>query len=235
MLCDKYKKTLIESALTGATLPNPLRAHLNECAHCSETLASQQGLFAMVGEELRLRANGTVPANFDHRVRAALNAEPSSKRSRYLSVFTVASIAAAAAVLMAILFMQNLRRSGKETAVNSVVESKSLGSSLPPVPDGNARSLEPSSPRRLYLTDENVLKRLHALQAVAGQKNDVEILVPKGQEELLAKYMEGIAANRPRIVLSASLQHEPEMKPIEVRSVQISQMAVKPLPDLSAD
>ena len=235
MLCDKYKKTLIEAALTGAALPNPLREHFHECAHCSETLASQQGLLAMVDEELRLRANVTVPFNFDHRVRAALHTEPSPTRSRYLSVFTFASMAAAASILMAILFMQSWRHGSKETALNSAVQPKLLVSPLPPVFSGNGRSAGPHSTRRGYSRNESGLKMPRAVAAIGERNIEPEVLVPKGQEELLTKYMEGIAAQRPRIVLSASLQHEPEMKPIEVRSVQISQMTLKPLPDLSAD
>jgi len=235
MLCDKYKEALIEAAANAAGLPNLVREHVEGCTRCTETLAVQVRLFAAMEEELRSRANLMVPPNFDHRVRGALLAVPSPKRRRYLSGFTLASMAAAAAVLMAILFTQNLRRIGKETAVNSVVEPKPLARSLPPVPGGNTRSLEPSSPRRLYLRDGNVLKRLNAFKVVAGRKTDAEVLVPKGQEELLAKYLEGIAARKTRVTFSADLQHEPNMKPVEVPSIEISELVVKPLSDLSSN
>jgi len=48
------------------------------------------------------------------------------------------------------------------------------------------------------------------------------------------KYMEGVAAPRARATFSASLQHEADMKPMEVPSIEISELVVKPLPDLSS-
>jgi hypothetical protein len=63
----------------------------------------------------------------------------------------------------------------------------------------------------------------------------VEVLVPQGQEELLVKYMERLAARKPRVTITAGLQHEPNEKPIEVSPVEISALVVKPLPDLSSN
>jgi hypothetical protein len=62
----------------------------------------------------------------------------------------------------------------------------------------------------------------------------VEVLVPEGQEELLVKYMEGIAARRARGTFSAGLQQEPDMKPVDVPSIKISELVVTPLSDLSS-
>lgn len=233
MLCDKFKEALIDAAAAGAALPASLRQHFDVCPRCSETLTAQKRLFAAMEGGLRSRANFTVPANFDHRVRAALQVQASPQRRPALSTFLVVSMPAAAAVLIAILFTQSPRHGGKESAGNSVVEPNLLASPLAPVLSGNARSLGPT--RKVSSGVGNALKTSHTFEPVDGRNADAEVLVPKGQEELLMKYMEGIAARRTQIVLSASLQHEPEMRPIEVPSVQISQMAVKPLPDLSAD
>jgi hypothetical protein len=231
MLCDKYKEALIEATANAAPLPGSLREHVDGCACCTETLAAQRRLFAMMEERLQCRANARVPPNFDHRVRAALHAEVSSERKGYSIAFTFAAMAVAAAVLMAILFTHTLRRSSKETARNSAVEPKHLAAMLPKTPN----SPEPRSAPRAQSRSVGALKAPRALEAFAGRNTEPEVLVPKGQEELLTKYMEGLAARSTRIVLSASLQHQPEMRPIEVPSVQISQMAVKPLPDLGAD
>jgi hypothetical protein len=188
----------------------------------------------MVDEGLRLQANLAVPANFDHRVRAALQAGAPATRSRPLSAFTFASIAAAAAVLLAILFTQSWRRGGKETAVNSAVEPKALVSPVAPALRGRA-NLEPSSPQTMYSRGGSASKRSHAVEAVAVRNTEPEVLVPKGQEELLREYMEQIAARKARVRFSADLQHEPNMKPVEVPSIEISELVVKPLSDLSSN
>jgi hypothetical protein len=232
MPCDKYKQALIEAAANGGALSTLLRNHVDVCARCSKTLVAQQGLFAMMEQELRSRANLTVPSNFDHRVRAALQAQPSRERRRYLSAFTVGSVAAAAAVLLAILFTQTLTDRGRETPVNSVVEPKRVA---PPFAPDLSGSLKPRSLRRVYSGGESALKRSHAVEAASERNTEPEVLVPRGQEELLAKYLEGIAARKTRVTFSADLQHEPNMKPVEVPTIEISALVVKPLSDLSSN
>jgi hypothetical protein len=235
MLCDKYKEALIDAAAVGAALPTSLRGHFDVCAHCSETLTAQNRLFAAMEEGLRSRANFTVPVNFDHRIRAALPVQASPQRRPALSTFLVASMPAAAAVLIAILFTQSLRHGGKQTAGNSVVEPNLVASPLAPVLSGNAGSLEPSPTRKVYSGGGNALKTSHVLKAVAGRSAEAEVLVPEGQEELLAKYLQGIAARKVRVTFSAGLAPETDPKPVGVPSIEISELVVKPLPDLSSN
>jgi len=229
MLCDKYKDALIDVAAGGA-VPVSLREHVGVCARCRATLDAQQTIFTMVDAGLRSRTNVGVPANFDHRVRAAIEIQISAQGRRHSSVFGFASMAAAAAVVLAILLTHNLNQKRKEKPY-SAVEQAGLSVSHSPTARGE---IQPSSRRSLRSrgSASNVPRRLNG----AAPGNDgVDVLVPEGQEELLVKYMEGIAARRPRVAISASLQHEQDMKPVEVSPVEISALVVKPLPDLSSN
>jgi hypothetical protein len=233
MLCDKYKETLIESAASGAALPNPVREHVDTCAHCRTTLATQEALVTSVDAGLRSRASARVPSNFDHRVRAALQGQTSLERRLHSSLFAFGSVAAAAAVVMGVFLTPSPHRSRKEGPPKSVVQSKS---STPEQdsPAAASRTRMPTSPAALY-SRTSALKISPLPNALAPGNDQPEVLVPQGQEELLVKYMEGVAARRAQAAFSASLQHEADMKPMEVPSTEISELIVKPLPDLSSN
>jgi len=72
-------------------------------------------------------------------------------------------------------------------------------------------------------------------KALVRRQDEPEVLVPQGQEELLAKYMQGMATRRPRVTFSAGLHQEPSTKPVEVPSIEISELVVTPLSDLSSN
>jgi len=234
MLCDKYEEALIGAAASGAALDSSVGEHVSLCAHCQEILAAQQSMFALVDAGLRTRANVAVPGNFGHRVRAAIQMENPQERRRNSAVLAFGSLAAAAALLIAILLAQSLRHGGKDTAGSVVAESKLQGSPLPPVHIDNGTNLGPSLPRTLY-SSGTVWRTSWLREASLRRKVDPEVLVPQGQEELLVKYMQGIAARKARVTISAGLQQEPEMKPVEVPSIEISELVVTPLPDLSSN
>jgi len=233
MLCDKYKEALIEAAASGAALESSVREHVSLCARCQEILAAQQSTFASVDAGLRTRANVAMPGNFGHRVRAAIQIECPQERRRYSAVSAFGSLAAAA-LLMVILLTQSLRHDRKDTAGGTVAESELQASPHPPVHIDDGTNLWPSLPRTLY-SSGTAWRTSRLREASLRQKVDPEVLVPQGQEELLVKYMQGIAARKPRVTLSAGLQQEPDMKPVEVPSIEISELVVTPLPDLSSN
>jgi hypothetical protein len=233
MLCDKYKEALIEVAASGAALPIPVREHVDTCAQCGATLAAQQALFTLVDAGLRSRNNGGVPSNFEQRVRAALQIQVSPGRRLYSSVFAFGSLAAATTLALAFFLTHNPNKGRKEMAPGSVGQTE-LSVLHSAAASGDSKELEAFSHQALH-------SRSRALN-IAGHPNvpalgnsGVEVLVPQGQEELLVKYMEGVAAVRARATFSASLQHEADMKPMEVPSIEISELVVKPLPDLSSN
>ncbi len=233
MLCDKYKDALIEAAASGVALPSAVREHVNLCAQCGGIFAAQESLFALVDAGLRSRANATLAANFDQRARAALQIAADRERKWYSPVTAFGSLAAAAALLMAILLAQNVKHGAKDTAGH--LESKLVASPHSPVQSGNGKNPGPSSPRRVY-DRGNALRTLQRSKSSVRRQDQPEVLVPVGQEELLAKYMERVAARKARVTFSAAdLQHDPNMKPVEVPSIEISELVVKPLSDLSSN
>ena len=233
MLCDKYKEALIEAAASGAALPIPVREHVDVCGRCRATLATQQTIFSAIDAGLHSRTNLEVPANFDHRVRAALELQASRKERRYSSVFAFGSLAAAAVVAMAILLTHNPNQRTQERPPLAVEQVGALASHSTSARSGS-NQIEPSSPQSAH-SRANTLNFPHSAKGGALRNKSVEVLVPEGQEELLVKYMQGIAARRPQVAISASLQHELDMKPIDVSPVEISALVVKPLPDLSSN
>jgi hypothetical protein len=234
MLCDKYEEALIGAAASGAALDSSVGEHVSLCAHCQEMLAAQQLMFALVDAGLRTRANVTEPRDFGHRVRAAIQMERPQERRRYSAVLAFSSLAAAAALLMVILLTQSLRHDRKDTAGGTVAESELQASPHPPVHIDNGTNLGPSLPRTLY-SSGTAWRTSRLREASLRRKVDPEVLVPQGQEELLVKYMQGIAARKARVTLSAGLQQEPEMKPVQVPTIEISELVVTPLPDLSSN
>lgn len=230
MLCDKYKEALIEAAANGSALSTEIGEHVNLCARCGEVFAGQQSLYALVDAGLRCRATGPVPGNFDQRVRAAVAMQGSRKQKAYSVALGFASLAAAAAVLMAILLTWNVRREGKGTVRGPEADGTLVSSARPLVSPVSPRSSSPANApsRRTSAT----LSR--GRQTRREQRDVVEILVPAGQEELLGKYMEGFAAQRGRLNVAAGV-HEPDINPLEFPSIEISELVVKPLPDLSSN
>jgi hypothetical protein len=232
MLCDKCKEALIEVAANGAALPVAVREHVDACAHCGAMLAVQQALFTSIDAGLHCRANNRVPSNFEHRVRAALQIQVTGGRRSYSSILAFGSMAATAALVLAIILTHNASNGGRGIPAGSTAQTE-LSVSHPRAANSD-RQLEAPSRQALHSRSRalNVADRPN-VQALGN--NGIEVLVPPGQEELLVKYMEGVEALRTRATFSASLQHETDMKPMEVRSIEISELVVKPLPDLSSN
>jgi hypothetical protein len=233
MVCDKYKEAMIEIAASGAALPVAVQEHVDACAHCGAMLAVQQALFTSIDAGLHCRANIRVPSNFEHRVRAALQIQVTRGPRSYSSILAFGLMAATAALALAIFLTHNASNSGRGIPPSSRAQTE-LSVSHPRAASGDSKKLEAPSREALHSRSSalNVADRRN-VQALGN--NGVEVLVPPGQEELLVKYMEGVAARKTRATFSASLQHEADMKPMEVRSIEISELVVKPLPDLSSN
>jgi hypothetical protein len=238
MVCDKYKEALIDSAASGAALASDVSEHVQVCTTCKEMFAAQQALFMLVEAGLRSQANVRVPANFDHRLRAALQTHVPVTRRRRWWVLTAGSLAAAAAILIAFLLAQPAKHGANGTGATAVIGSKPLPGTQAPVlerdeeDNRSGQIIRAGSPRRI-VSRAGVLNSA-AFKAPDEQNAAAEVLVPHGQQELLTKYMEQIGARKGRVSITAELEHEPEMKPMEVPAVEISKLVVSPLPDLSS-
>lgn len=232
MLCDKYKESLIEAAASGAALPVAVREHVDTCGHCGAMLAVQQALFISIDAGLLCRANTGVPSNFEHRVRAALPIQVSQGRRPYSLVLAFGSMAATAALALTISLTYKPNNGRKESPLGAVAETEQLAS--PRATSGDSKELEMLSqrPQHSHARASNIARHPNVSAPGSG---GVEVLVPPGQQELLVKYMEGVAALRARVTYTASLQHVADMKPMEVPSTEISELVVRPLSDLSSN
>jgi len=232
MLCDKYQEALIDAAASGAGLPVAVRGHVDRCGHCGAMLVAEQALFTSIDAGLHCRANTGVPSNFEHRVRAALPIQVSQGRRPYSSVFAFGSMAATAALALTIFLTYNPNNGRKESPLGPVAETEQSASPRTTSGDSNELEMLSQQPQRSHARALDIAR--HPNVSPRGNSG-VEVLVPPGQQELLVKYMEGVAALRARVTYTVSLQHVADMKPMEVPSIEISELVVRPLSDLSSN
>src|SRR5258706_13122259 len=213
MLCEKYKDALIEAA-AGAAVPGSLREHLDTCAGCRARLDAQETVFAMVDAGLRSRTNVGVPANFDHRVRAASEVHVSPKGRRHSSVVAFGSMAAAAAVALATILTHNPDHGRKEMPPSAGAQTE-VSASHSTAARSNNKELEPPSRQSLYLRSSvsNVRQRLNG--AALGIHH-VHVLDLEGQEELLVNDIDECSARNHRLQINVRVQFVADMNRIEV-------------------
>ncbi len=119
MLCDKYKKALVEAAASGAALPNALREHVDACAHCGAMLAGERNLFAAVDAGLHQAVNAKVRSSFLPNVKANLATQTVPGRS---PIPGWALVCATGALALAIAFLSLPHNQARTEAI--VVPSK---------------------------------------------------------------------------------------------------------------
>jgi hypothetical protein len=233
MLCDKYKDALMETAASGARLPRVVGEHVDVCAHCREALIAQQALATAMDVELRSRVSVAVPANFNHRLRAALEPQFSARNTSYSAVFAFGSIAAVAAVMIAMLCVYVWSQAGISKPPTTTLERTNQLDPNLEVALGNSNEHQASNPEALRPQWETLIIP-HRRRPLASVAENVEVLVPEGQEELVVKYMQQLASRSPTATIRVDLHSEPSMKQVEVAPVEIAQLVVRPLPDLSS-
>jgi hypothetical protein len=225
MLCDRYKEALMDVAATGASPAGAMREHINACSNCSAFLARQEAIFASVDAGVRATANARVPQNFAQRMRAVMREESSREKRALAPIFALGSVVVAAVLVLVLVKVADRNRDRRAERPSALVASES-----PSVGKGrDARKSDIENVKPVIATDSMIARKPkpRVARPIGG-----DVLVPSGQEELLVKYMEALAARRQRVTLSVSLQHEPEMKAVEVPPLEVAQAAVKPLPDL---
>jgi len=229
MVCNKYKEALIEAAASGAVLPGVVLEHVKACLDCREALSSQQMLLGAIDGELRSRMNRVVPANFDHRVRAALEPGNVPRRPGYSAILAFGSVAAVAAVMMASFHVYDANQVRKANTRTTSEQARQFGPNRQ-LAARNGNKGQVVSPEGLQ--SRSIIRQ--GAKRLTGVAKGDGVLVPEGQEELVVQYMQILAARNPRVTIRAELSAEPNMKPVEVAPVEISQLTVKPLPDLGS-
>ena len=226
MPCENYREALTEAAATNAAPPRELHSHLNACPSCRAAFAEERQLFAAVDAGLRAHANADVPASLLPGVRAKLN-ERSIPRRSWIPAF--AAVAAAAALVIGIVFVRGIGRRAPEqgpqmaAAALSVVsrETKTVAKAVPHV--------ETSAP-----ASKGRLRRPLRIAPVAPVE-EVAVLISAGQKQaidaLLASVQQG------KVEANVLLAEKPKgtLEELQVSPLEISPIDLKPLADVSAE
>ena len=222
MLCKHYNDALIEAAASGVTPQRELRAHLAECASCREALAQEQSLFAAIDSGLHAVADMKVPPSLLPRVRAAVD-EVAVAPPRWGSTWFALS---GAAVAVALVLAVGSRHNNPRTPPTNTATIR------PPVEQVIPGRRTPLS--SAGLEREDLIPRLPVSVAgnssspggLASSKSMPEVLVPRDQEVLLARYAQQWSSHK-RAPLVAQGADEVSVKPLEVAPIQIAQLDVK--------
>jgi anti-sigma factor RsiW len=227
MPCQHYKEALIEAAASGSEPQGELRAHLDACANCRAAFEQEQLLFVSVDAGLRVSANAEVPASLLPRVRARLGEE---SVPRY-SWFTNRIVLASAAVIVVAFFAA--RAVWRPNTVQSPVESIGKTSAPPQVTPSlqthEAVVVSPVEKNAVSQRKFAISKNTSVHETQVKGKTMPEVLVPRDQEVLLAKYAEQWSLRKRAPLLLAHNSDSTVLEPLQVPPIQIAELDVKPL------
>jgi hypothetical protein len=226
MPCANYREALTEAAATNAGLSSELHSHLDGCASCRAAFAEERQLFAAVDTGLRARANAEVPASLLPGVRTKLN-ELSVPRRSWIPAF--AAIAAAAALVVGIVFVRGVGRGDTEqnlrttAAARGVVppETKTFPPAVPHVETSAPSSKHgPAQPFRT---------------ATALHVTDVAVLVPAGQKKAIDALLGSVQRGEVTADVLHAVKLEDPVQELQVSPLEISPLEMKPLGDANAE
>jgi len=226
MPCENYREALTEAAVTKAAPSPELRSHLDGCAPCRIAFAEERQLFADVDTGLRASANAEVPASLLPRVRAKLN-EPAVPRRSWIPAF--AAIAAAAAIVIGIVFVRGTERGTAEqgpqmaAAARSVVptETKTVPAAAPHV-ETSAPPSNDKPPRPVRI-------------APVAPVEEVTVLIPAGQKQAIDALLASVQQGKLETAVLLAEQSEKTPQDLQVVPLNISPIEMKPLADVSSE
>jgi hypothetical protein len=226
MPCENYREALIEAAASDAAPSQELRSHLDACASCRASFTEEMQLFAAIDSGLHTAANEDVPASLLPGVRIRLSEQRVVHR-HWLPI--VATITAAAAILIIAIARGPERENLARTAPVSSVASNTAPARVPVLQDVTTLSA-PSG---------------HAIGRKAFQQGwrvgvpqpalDTVVLVPSGQKEAVDALLLGL---RKGTVKSSILVADKDVHPpqeLQVSPLAIPPMDIKPLADPSEE
>ena len=219
MLCDKYKKELIEAAASGAALPILVRQHVDACARCRAKLAAAQALFAVADAGLRKTANAEVPSSFLPNVKANLATETVPARD---PIPGWAFVCATGTLVLAVALLGLPRGTHNQAGTESgTVPSRASA-------DTDGIGLRSVAERKT--PDSARVSKVRAQQNVSvTTSHESEVLVQPEEEEFLKRFY--TAARNPARDAGTVIADEHELTPkplvierIEVRDVRIENL-----------
>jgi hypothetical protein len=226
MPCESYKNALSEAAARaalgstpGSTISSALRSHLDFCADCRAFLDQEQALYASIDEGLRIVANTEVPPSLIPSVRARLSEQPYRRRW----ILAPATVAVAASLLIALVLARVGNRTPKPTttSVQSAVNAPSHEAVTGTRDRDNATpSVAKSAATR------------HGLQRRSTQPAEPVVLIPPGQEKVVALLIAGLRRGE---IDGEVLMAERSVSPVDdlqIPALSVAPLELKPLNDL---
>jgi hypothetical protein len=228
MPCEHDKDALIEAAASGAALQDDVRVHLDACLDCRAALEQEQALFASIDVGLRVTANAEMPASLLPRVRTRLDEESAPRHiwGRNWLVLTSAAVMVVAFFAARAVWHTNDMQKPVELAGKSSAPPQVTPSPRDQAPVATLR-MEKNSSRHHQLT---IARNHPAREAPDSAKTMPEVLVPSGQEVLLAEYAEQWRLHK-RAPLLAQDSDATVLAPLQVAQIQIDELDVKLLAD----
>jgi hypothetical protein len=232
MLCEKYKPTLIEAAVSDADLPPAVRAHAESCATCAAELTQQRSLVAAIDANLHRQMNAPIPAATLHRLEAHFAQQPQPKRKpRFAQIFaaTLTTLAVATALFLVFLSHWNVETLGPSTKTNIAPSYNSnLGQiqvHVGPPPQTATTPTPPPAHSRTVLAS-----------TAAAHHSEPEVLVPPDERIALEHFM---ADSRGRadfaVVLARRVpQQELHISPLDTPDIQTASVSVPSIQDSNA-
>lgn len=228
MPCEHHKDALIEAAAGGAALQDDLRVHLDSCLDCRAAFEQEQALFASIDVGLRVTANDEMPASLLPRVRARLDDESAPRRVWGTNWLALASAAVMVVAFLAarVVWRTNDMQKPVELAGKTSAPPQVTPSPRDQAPVAAPRMEKNSSRQRLLA----IAKTPPVHQTLVSAKAIPEVLVPLGQEVLLAEYAEQWRFHKHAPLVAQSFDAT-VLAPLQVAQIQIDELDVKLLAD----
>jgi anti-sigma factor RsiW len=216
MQCDQYKEALMEAAASGAAPLEPVRRHVEACAHCRALLAEQHALFTAVDLGVRRSANAEIPNSFLPSVRIRLAEERKPKRSWSLAW---AALAASAALIIGAVMVTRGWHPGTTLTVQQTN------------PNGEAlrrAGEEKFSGASSEVSPEQIRRRQRQFQIDVGGVADAQPLVRAGDQDAVNQFIDRAASgeiSRETLLTSEPLKRAEDL---EIPRIEIATIADNP-------
>jgi hypothetical protein len=233
MICDHYKKALLELAPRGAETDPDLLAHLQACPSCRSALENERSLFASIDSSLRSSANAEIPSSFIPTVRARVLEESSQHRATDRLLW-VPALAAAAIILFVFL---RLDRRAKPLSTDEQLVTKGPQSPVARQTTA-AKPLQGTAPQIAPALGKSFAIKAaitHEKKSVQTESREPEILVTPDQEILLARYADRWKRHHQSSSILLTEIDSAQSDPLQVQLIQIAELDVKPLAPLADD
>ena len=226
MLCESYRRPLIDSLAAGEPLSGELAKHLAGCDVCSTAFAREQALYVAMDYSLAVSANAPVPPSLVPRVQKQIAArlDKAFWRSPILTFATLALVAGATA-LSPVLHWRSVRSfSGPENHQ----------AALPKVQfaDNHEATRSPVQPAPLVKRYSPTSKPGSVVLSHTKVRASTEVLVSPEEQAGLERYAVGLRGKAlENGARAASVTNDTAFKiePLQIAAMDQQQLTIEPL------